>query len=63
MYPIEKVVQCINWIDAAPMDVVSGRNFSAVHDAWDTETLEKFLVENPDAYKLRRNLNDVGLTP
>jgi len=60
MFPMEDVINCINWIDQSPKATAGGRNFSAVFDPWGAPGLDKFLIENPDAYKLRRSQNDEG---
>ncbi len=51
---LEKVVQCCNWVISSSMDVVSGRNFSLVHDAWGSKSLEENLKRDSNLYKLRR---------
>lgn len=56
--PMEKVLECCDWLLNMPRRLVSGRNFSTVFDKWGTEELEKKLAENPDMYKLRRYGND-----
>lgn len=57
--PMERVVECCNWLAGAPTDVVSGRNFSAAFDAWGDPRLEELLRRDPDMYKLRRAGNSV----
>lgn len=60
--PMEKVVDCCDWIIGAPRAVVSGRNFSAANDAWGGEELTSRLAGNPGLFKLRRAGNDQAVT-
>jgi NAD(P)-dependent dehydrogenase (short-subunit alcohol dehydrogenase family) len=55
--PMSRVVDCVAWAMAAPREVVSGRNFSVVHDPWGSDGLAQQLREDPDMYKLRRSSN------
>jgi NAD(P)-dependent dehydrogenase (short-subunit alcohol dehydrogenase family) len=55
--PMTRVVDCVAWAMTAPREVVSGRNFSVVHDPWGLETLEQQLRGDADMYKLRRARN------
>lgn len=57
-YPIEKVVKCCDWIMTEKKEIVSGRNFSAVHDPWGTKKIEK-ISSNENFFKLRRFGNDI----
>jgi NAD(P)-dependent dehydrogenase (short-subunit alcohol dehydrogenase family) len=52
--PMEKVLECCDWLVNSPRELISGRNFSVVFDKWGTKELEKKLTEEPDMYKLRR---------
>jgi NAD(P)-dependent dehydrogenase (short-subunit alcohol dehydrogenase family) len=56
--PMEKVLDCCDWIIDSPHDLVSGRNFSVVFDMWGTEELAKKMAKEPNMYKLRRYGND-----
>jgi NAD(P)-dependent dehydrogenase (short-subunit alcohol dehydrogenase family) len=56
--PMERVLDCCDWVVEAPRESISGRNFSIVFDAWGTEALERQLMQDPDLYKLRRSGND-----
>lgn len=56
--PMEKVMDCCDWVIKSPRRVVGGRNFSVVSDLWGTKKIEKILKNNPDMYKLRRSGND-----
>jgi NAD(P)-dependent dehydrogenase (short-subunit alcohol dehydrogenase family) len=58
--PIDRVIDCCEWIIGAPREVVSGRNFSVAYDAWDTEDLEVMLTKDNNMYKLRRMGNDIS---
>lgn len=57
-YPIEKVVECVNWLLKQPRSLIGGRNFSAVHDPWGDDKLKK-LNDDPNFFKLRRFGNNV----
>lgn len=52
--PMEKVLDCCDWLLGAPREVVGGRNFSTAGDDWGSETLSKQLAEDSDLFKLRR---------
>lgn len=56
--PMDRVLDCCDWLVYAPCEIVSGRNFSVVYDAWGTEDLRRQLNEDQDMYKLRRSGND-----
>ena len=56
--PMDKVLECCDWLINADRQVVSGRNFSVVFDKWGTDPLIKKLLKDPDMYKLRRHGND-----
>lgn len=55
---MEQVLACCDWLVDAPREVMSGRNFSVVFDAWGTHPLNTRLGQEPDMYKLRRYGND-----
>ena len=56
--PMEKVVEDIMKIVSLPKKLVSGRNFSSVHDDLSIDNLEKLNKLDVDFYKLRRKLNN-----
>jgi len=56
--PIERVVEFLDWCQTQPKSVLGGRNFSVVHDIWGQPKLSAKLAATPDAFKLRRWLND-----
>ena len=56
--PISKVIDDINQLLKMPRYLVSGRNFSSVHDDLSIKNLEKLYKKDKDFYKLRRFLND-----
>jgi NAD(P)-dependent dehydrogenase (short-subunit alcohol dehydrogenase family) len=56
--PMNKVVDCVDWLVRQSYAVISGRNFSAAHDRWGTSELQQKLAQNPNMYKLRRYGND-----
>lgn len=55
---IEKVIKDIFILISLPKYLVSGRNFSSVHDDLNLSKLKDLYEENKDFYKLRRNLNN-----
>ena len=57
-YPIEKVIECCDWIFNAEKKIVNGRNFSAVHDPWNKKNIKKVAI-NDNTFKLRRFNNDI----
>ena len=56
--PVEKVVECCNWLIDGQKDLLTGRNFSVVFDRWGSPELDSLLTKNQDMYKLRRFGND-----
>lgn len=57
-YPMEKVIDCCNWILSSDRELVSGRNISAVFDPWESDEINK-IKDNPNIYKLRRFGNEI----
>lgn len=57
--PMEKVIECCNWLIDGQRDLLTGRNFSVVFDKWGSPELDLLLAKNPDMYKLRRFGNDL----
>lgn len=55
--PMQRVVECCNWIFEAEKNLVSGRNFSLVFDKWGSTELNQKLKDDIDMYKLRRSGN------
>jgi len=56
--PMSDILDCCDWLLAAPRNAVSGRNFSVAHDDWGSDELTRLLVSDQDRYKLRRHGND-----
>jgi NAD(P)-dependent dehydrogenase (short-subunit alcohol dehydrogenase family) len=56
--PMEKVLDCCDWIIKADRKAVGGRNFSVVFDQWGSSSLTEKLEKDPNMYKLRRAGND-----
>ncbi len=56
---MDDVIGSMEWVLKQPKEVVGGRNFSTVFDAWGDENLVKLLQNNANMYKLRRNGNDL----
>lgn len=55
---IGEIVSFFEWVLDAPTEVVSGRNFAIKADIWGLESLSFMLMNNSDAFKLRRAFND-----
>jgi NAD(P)-dependent dehydrogenase (short-subunit alcohol dehydrogenase family) len=60
-FPMDRLLHCIDWIFEEKTSVVSGRNFSAVHDLWESQSLREALEADSDLYKLRRHGNNLTL--
>lgn len=58
MESMQSVVDCVNWVIQTPKSIVSGRNFSVVSDPWRKAHLGEFLINDINAYKLRRYKNE-----
>jgi NAD(P)-dependent dehydrogenase (short-subunit alcohol dehydrogenase family) len=56
--PMERVISCCDWLVGSKKALVGGRNFSVVHDPWDSLLIEKIL-EDDNSFKLRRSGNDL----
>ena len=56
--PMDKVIDCCDWVVNTPSKGVRGRNFSVVFDRWGSPDIERELEKNRDMYKLRRHGND-----
>ena len=56
--PMEKVIEDVLQIISLPKELVSGRNFSSVHDDLSIDNLKKLKKLNADFYKLRRLHNN-----
>lgn len=56
--PMERVMEFLDWCLEQPRSVISGRNFSVVHDIWGEARLAEKLAASPDMFKMRRFLND-----
>lgn len=57
----DEIIRCLDWIYSQPREIVSGRNFSVVHDNWEgkiSKNLIALLSEDKDMYKLRRHGNN-----
>jgi NAD(P)-dependent dehydrogenase (short-subunit alcohol dehydrogenase family) len=57
LVPMNRVIGSCDWVVSQPREVVGGRNFSTLHDAWGTDELAEALRHSPDMYKLRRHGN------
>ena len=56
--PINKVINDVFKIIELPKELVSGRNFSSVHDDISLKKLKELYSIDKDFYKLRRHLNN-----
>jgi len=56
--PIKKVIDDVFKIIELPKELVSGRNFSSVHDDLSLKKLKELYSIDKDFYRLRRNLNN-----
>ena len=54
---MDYVVHSVLWILGEKKEIVGGRNFSTVHDKWGTKELRDMLLNDENAYKLRRYAN------
>ena len=59
--PMDRVLDCCDWLIRAPRQAVGGRNFSAAHDDWGGEDLLRRLSKDPSLYRLRRRGNDAAV--
>ena len=53
----EDINKCIDWLYKKDLDLVTGRNFSVVHDPWQGQSehkLSEILKNDPNFFKLRR---------
>ena len=55
--PMSDILDCCDWLLAAPRAAVGGRNFSVAHDNWGSDELTRLLLSDQDSYKLRRHRN------
>jgi hypothetical protein len=62
-FPMDDLMKCVDWLFQENSVLISGRNFSAVHDAWGSDSLNLALRQDHDLYKLRRAGNDDGFAP
>lgn len=56
--PLDRVVECCEWLIGAPRQSIGGRNISLVYDLWGSSELLDCLAADADMYKLRRHGND-----
>ncbi len=55
---MDDIYNCLRWLSDKGRNVAGGRNFSVVHDFWNTPELESALLNDPDMYKIRRHKNN-----
>lgn len=55
LVPMERVVECCEWVLNEEAAAVNGRNFSLVHDNWKNPGFRDILLSDPNLYKLRRS--------
>lgn len=56
---MDDIFNCIEWLCNQGKEITGGRNFSVVYDNWGDEKLSQILKSNSNAYKLRREGNDL----
>lgn len=56
--PMQRVIDCIEWVIREDASVTSGRNFSVAHDRWGEAGLRSQLEQDSNKFKLRRYGND-----
>ena len=56
--PMTSVIECCEWIIHAPKEIIGGRNFSTVHDPWNSD-LSREVENDSNNFKLRRFGNDM----
>lgn len=52
--PMDRIIDCCDWVIATPKKVVGGRNINVVHDDWENKEFEKKLVQDSHLLKLRK---------
>ena len=52
--PMEKVLDCCDWIANASKKVIGGRNIHVLYDNWNNPEFEKKLIEDDNLLKLRK---------
>lgn len=52
---MERVWRFISWSSKIDKEIISGRNYFVKYDEWEMDSFSKFLKEDKDTYKLRRN--------
>lgn len=52
--PMERVLDCCDWVINAPRKIIGGRNISVLHDKWGSNEFEKKLALNQHLSKLRK---------
>ena len=51
--PMASVIECCEWVVYAPKGIVGGRNFSAVHDPWNSDRIS-IVANDINNFRLRR---------
>ena len=57
--PMERVLDCCDWMMSSSKEVIGGRNFSCVYDQWEKSEIADMLKKDRNLYKLRRFGNDL----
>ena len=55
---MKKVIKCCDWLIKSSRKLISGRNFSAVNDPWESNKIFK-INKNNNNFKLRRFGNNI----
>lgn len=61
--PVSRFLDFLDWAESQSSEIVGGRNFSVVNDAWGSPLLEAELARDPEMYKLRRSRNTWSTFP
>ncbi len=52
--PMERVLDCLDWVIGSAKKVVGGRDVHVVYDAWGSARFSKTLARDPELLKLRK---------
>ncbi len=61
-FPMNDLLDKVDWILNAPAAAVNGRNFSAVHDPFEDSRFTDWLLDDENRFKLRRLGNNPNLS-
>jgi hypothetical protein len=55
--PVQKIYDCVRWLERQGRTIAGGRNFSVVNDKFGDKRMVEQLKKDRDMYKLRRCRN------